>query len=117
MRKPERITVGSRNVFADLGVANPEQALIKSRLAAEISDLIAAMGLMDDQARVAELLGIDQPKVSKLLRGRLRDFSEQRLMRFLTLLGSTVEIVVHPPSKIRSEKVKRGRLQVVRAGT
>jgi predicted XRE-type DNA-binding protein len=115
MKEPERITVGSGNVFADLGVANPEQALLKSQLAAELSGILAAMGLLNDQARVADILGIDQPKVSKLLRGRLKDFSEQRLMKFLTLLGSTVEIVVHPPKQPRSRKIRRGRVQVVHA--
>lgn len=113
MKKPERITIGTGNVFTDLGVANPEQALVKSRLAAEIAEIIDAMGLLNDQAKVADILGIDQPKVSKLLRGRLKDFSEQRLMKFLTLLGSTIEIVVHPPKKPRSEKIKRGKLEVV----
>lgn len=117
MKRPERITVGSGNVFTDLGVANPEQALLKSRLAAEISEIIVAMGLLNDQAKVAHILGTDQPKVSKLLRGRLKDFSEQRLMKFLTRLGSTVEIVVHPPRKIRRDKIKPGKLEVVRART
>lgn len=115
MKSSERITAGSGNVFADLGVANPEQALLKSRLAAEITEIIAAMGLLNEQGKIADILGIDQPKVSKLLRGRLKDFSEQRLLKFLTLLGSTVEIVVHRPKKQRSDKIKRGELQVVHA--
>lgn len=113
MKKSERVTVGSGNVFADLGAANPEQALLKSRLAAEIADILRSMGVLTDQAKVGEILGIDQPKVSKLLRGRLNDFSEQRLLRFLTLLGSTIEIVVHPPKKPWSEKIKRGTVHVV----
>ncbi|MDQ3264984.1 MAG: helix-turn-helix domain-containing protein [Myxococcota bacterium] len=58
---------------------------------------------------------IDQPKVSKLLRGRLKDFSEHRLMRFLTLLGSTVEIVVHSPKRMKADKIQRGIVHVVHA--
>ncbi len=86
--------VSSGNVFADLGVPNPEEALAKAELANKISVLIQDRKLT--QAKAAKLLGIDQPKVSMLLRGRLTGFSIERLMRFLLLLGQDIKISVHP---------------------
>jgi predicted XRE-type DNA-binding protein len=86
--------VSSGNVFADLGVPNPEEALAKAELANKISVLIRERKLT--QARAARLLGIDQPKVSMLLRGRLTGFSIERLMRFLILLGQDIRISVQP---------------------
>lgn len=98
MSKPE-ITIGSGNVFADLGVKDPENAKIKAGLVVQITEILRERELLDRQAKVAEILGIDQPKVSKLLRGRLSEFSETRLMNFLTRLGSDIEIVVHREPK------------------
>ena len=86
--------VGSENVFADVGVANPEEALLKAQLAHQINRKVEQRGL--SHADAAALLGISQPKVSNLNVGRLRGFSVERLMRFLTLLGNGVEIVVRP---------------------
>ena len=86
--------VGSGNVFEDLGHPRPAEALAKAELARKIAALIAERGLT--QASAAELLKIDQPKVSALVRGRLAGFSLDRLVRFLVLLGSDVEIVVKP---------------------
>ena len=88
----ERIKKSSGNVFADLGVRNPEEALVKAQLAQAISLTIDARGLTQTQA--AELLGVDQPNVSRLVRGQLAGFSIDRLFRFLNLLGSDIEIVV-----------------------
>jgi predicted XRE-type DNA-binding protein len=84
--------VGSGNVFADLGLPNPEEALAKAELANKISVLVRERRLT--QKKAAELLGIDQPKVSMLLRGCLTGFSIERLMRFLMLLGQDVKITV-----------------------
>lgn len=84
--------VSSGNVFADLGLPNPEEALAKAELANKISVLIQERKLT--QAKAAKLLGIDQPKVSMLLRGRLTGFSLERLMRFLLLLGQDIKITV-----------------------
>jgi predicted XRE-type DNA-binding protein len=100
------VTRGSGNVFADLGLSNPEERLAKAELALAISRAIKERGLTQRQA--AALMGIDQPKVSHVLRGRLADFSTERLMSFLTGLGRDIEIVVRPAPKSR----KRGRLHV-----
>jgi predicted XRE-type DNA-binding protein len=95
-------TVSSGNVFADLGVPNPEEALAKAELARKISTLIAKRRLT--QAQAARLLGVDQPKVSALIRGRLTGFSLERLMRFLLLLGQDIKITVQasPPTRSRA---------------
>jgi predicted XRE-type DNA-binding protein len=92
--------VSSGNVFADLGVPNPEEALAKAELANKIFVLIKERKLT--QKKAAELLGIVQPKVSMLLRGRLTGFSIERLMRFLLLLGQDIKISVHPNPQGRS---------------
>ena len=84
--------VGSGNVFADLGFPNAEEMLAKAELAQKINAIITRRRLT--QAEAAKLLGVDQPKVSALKRGRLSGFSLERLVRFLILLGRDVEIVV-----------------------
>jgi len=104
--KAIRVTQGSGNVFADLGLPNPEERLAKADLALAISRAIKERGLTQREA--ATLMGIDQPKVSHVLRGRLADFSTERLISFLTGLGRDIEIVVRPAPKSR----KRGRLHV-----
>jgi predicted XRE-type DNA-binding protein len=93
------IIESSGNVFADLEVAEPEEAMVKAELADAISTLIAARHLTQIQA--AELLDIDQPKVSALMRGRLGGFSVDRLLRFLLALDRDVEIVVTPKKQAR----------------
>jgi predicted XRE-type DNA-binding protein len=92
---------GSGNVFADIGVPNPEEALLKAKLAHQINRIVEQRGL--SQASVATILGIAQPKVSNLNVGRLRGFSVERLMRFLTLLGNDVEIVERPVAQEHGE--------------
>jgi predicted XRE-type DNA-binding protein len=81
------------NVFADLDLPNPEERLAKAKLASAIQDVIEHRGLT--QAQAAEIMGIDQPKVSKIIRGRLSDFSTERLLHFLIHLGLDVEILIH----------------------
>jgi predicted XRE-type DNA-binding protein len=93
--------VSSGNVFADLGISNPEEALAKAELANRIAVLIRERGLT--QAKAAKLLGIDQPKVSSLLRGYLAGFSLERLMRFLLLLGQDIRITVEATPRNRSQ--------------
>src|SRR5437870_8242312 len=83
--EPIRVEAGSGNVFADLGLADADIALAKARLVQRIRDLIAARNLT--QAKAAALLGLDQPKVSALIRGRLDGYSIERLFRFLNALG------------------------------
>lgn len=103
------VTRGSGNVYADLGFENPEEELAKAQLAMMIDDAIRGRRLT--QLAAAKLMGIDQPKVSHILRGHLGGFSTQRLIDFLTALGRDVEIVVKMPPRSR----KKGRLRVAAA--
>ncbi len=95
-----RVQPSSGNVFADLNLPNPEERLIKAQLARRISEIINQKGLT--QIEAAELLNIDQPKVSALIRGKLNGFSTTRLFRFLNALGNDIEIVVKPKPEDRS---------------
>jgi predicted XRE-type DNA-binding protein len=96
--KKIRVEFGSKNVFADLGLPNPQERLAKSMLAHSIASLIGSLGLTQTQA--AKRLGIDQPKISALLNGRLRGFSTDRLMGFLNALGRDVIITIQPAGKL-----------------
>ena len=79
------IEVGSTNVYADMGYPNPEEMQRKSSLARAISQGIKAKGLTQQQA--AELLGIEQAKLSKITRGQFRDVSEATMLEFVSKLG------------------------------
>jgi predicted XRE-type DNA-binding protein len=94
-------TLGSGNVFADLGYPHPEEAAAKAELALKITKIIERRRLT--QAEAATILVVDQPKVSGLTRGWLSGFSLDRLVRFLVLLGSDVQIVVKPQSRHRRQ--------------
>lgn len=105
----DKVIRSSGNVFADLGLPQPEERLAKAALAQALGRLIRARGLT--QKAAAAQLEIDQPKVSHLLRGQLAGFSTDRLIGFLTALGRDVEIVVKVPPRSR----RRGRMRVVAA--
>jgi predicted XRE-type DNA-binding protein len=100
-------TVSSGNVFADLGLPDADELLVKAELVLQISRILEDRDLTQMQA--ADVLSIDQPKVSALLGGHLRGFSVERLTRFLNALGQDVEIVVRP--KPRAER--HGRTRVI----
>jgi|SRR5712692_1640798 len=101
------VTPGSGNVFADLGYENADEMLLKAQLVYKISTCIAGRHL--SQVETAKILGVDQPKVSELIDGRLSEFSVERLLRFLTALGEDVEIVV----KEKPQEREHGRITVV----
>lgn len=96
----------SGNVFADLGLADPEERLAKADLAITISREIESRGLT--QAEAADLLGVAQPDISNLMRGRLAGYSIERLTRLLNALGQDVEIRVRPADR----GDERGHLRV-----
>jgi predicted XRE-type DNA-binding protein len=89
-----RAELGSGNVFSDLGLPNPELALAKAELVQRIRGLMLDRKLT--QIKAAKLLGLDQPKVSALVRGRVEGYSIDRLFRFLNRLGQQIEITVRP---------------------
>ena len=106
MTRNASIHDSSGNVFADLGVENPEEYLAKSELAARILKIIQSRRLT--QSAAGKILGITQPKVSALLRGSLDGFSTDRLFRFLNRLGCDVQINILPP-----RPRARGRTEVL----
>ena len=107
MTERVKVTMGSGNVFADLGLPNPEERLAKAQLALEISRLIERRSLT--QRAAGTLMGIDQPKVSHILNGHLADYSTERLISFIRALGQDVDIVIRRPTRRRGP----GRLRVV----
>ncbi len=105
--RAERIVPSSGNVFADLGLPDAAELDTKVRLAAAINQSLAARKLT--QASAASLLGVNQPKVSALKNFRIDGFSVERLMTFLTALGSDIEIRIKAPRGVTS---KPGRIVV-----
>ena len=108
MKEDVSVTRSGGNVFADLGLPDSDQLLAKADLAIEVARILEERALT--QAEAAEIMGIDQPKVSALVCGRLDGFSLERLYRFLNALGRDVEIIVRPTPKGR----KTPRLTVTR---
>lgn len=97
---PETVETSTDNIFADLGLPNPEEHLAKAKLTVQIIDIIRRRHLTQTEA--AEILGIDQPKVSALMRGQLKNFSLDRLCRFLNHLDKDVDIVVKDKPRSRT---------------
>ena len=104
------VTESSGNVFADMGLPEAEEELTKAQLASHVRQAIKRRRLT--QVAAAALMGVDQPKVSALLNGRLANFSSERLMRLLTALGQDVDITVSAKPRNRA----RGRIRVLGEG-
>jgi phage-related protein/predicted XRE-type DNA-binding protein len=106
---------GSENVFADIGVRDPEESLLRAKLARQIADLIKKRGLSQNQ--IGAILGVDQSKVSKIVRGRISGFTSDRLFRFLNALGCDVRIEVGAAKTTKlaaaGARAARGRIVVV----
>ncbi len=90
----KQFEIGSRNVFKDLGLPNAEEHLVKAQLVYKIDMILKQRRLK--QIEAAALFGVRQPDVSKMLRGDFRQFSVERLLRFLVALNQDVQIVVKP---------------------
>jgi predicted XRE-type DNA-binding protein len=101
------VTAGSGNVFADIGLPEPEEELIKAQLASHIRQVMKRRRLT--QVAAASLMGVDQPKVSALCNGRLANFSSDRLMRLLAALGEDIDITV----RTASNRAEKGRVRVI----
>jgi predicted XRE-type DNA-binding protein len=95
-----RVEEGSGNVYRDLGYTDNEGMLVKAQLAAKIAVIIQRRALT--QAQAADVLGLKQPKISALLKGRFRGISEHRLLECLTRFGRDVHIVIKPAARRRS---------------
>ena len=85
---------GSGNVFKDLGLPNPEEHFVKAQLVYKIDTIMKQRGMK--QVEAAALFSVRQPDISKMLRGDFRQFSVERLLRFLVALDQDVDIVVKP---------------------
>lgn len=107
MTKPIDYETSSGNVFADIGLPDAADHMVKAKLVLKIDALMQVRGLKQSEA--ASLFGVKQPDVSKMLHGDFRQFSVERLMRFLVALGQDVEIVVKPRAASRGP----AELQVV----
>lgn len=93
-KRRAKVHVGSGNVFADLGLPDAEDVLLKSTIVIELRRLISARKLT--QTAAAKLIGISQADLSRVLRGQFRGYSEAKLMRMLTAFGQDVEITTRP---------------------
>lgn len=98
-----KIERGSGNVFADLGRPDADAHQLKADLVTRIDEIIRRRRLTQTQA--AELLGLSQPDVSRLLRGNFREYSIERLLRLLMALGRDVDIVIRKPKSRRQGKL------------
>lgn len=97
------------NIFADLGLEDAEELHAKAGLVFRIAQILKKRKLT--QAKAAAMLGIDQPKVSNLLRGQLEGFSTDRLFRFLVALDCDIEIIIKP----KARSAKSGEVKVLAA--
>jgi predicted XRE-type DNA-binding protein len=92
MTPKSKVKESSGNVFADLGIPNPEDAIAKAEVVRQIHRTIKKKRLT--QIKAAKILGISQPKISLLLRGHFENFSLERLFRFLNKLGQDIRISI-----------------------
>jgi len=83
---------GTGNVFADLGFPDAETHLLKAELMSRVQDILEERQLTQTEA--AKITGVSQPDLSRMLKGRFRDVSVERIMRMLTKLGCEVDIIV-----------------------
>ena len=103
--KETKIERSSGNIFRDLGHPEADAHLLKAELVSRIEEIIRQRGLK--QVEAAKLLGLSQPDVSRLLRGDFREYSMERLLRLLMVLGRDVEIIIR-----RTSRKRAGRLSV-----
>lgn len=92
---------GSGNVFLDLGYVNAVEHQLKAQIVEVISRLMREKNLT--QAELAQMIGLDQPKVSKLLRGQTRDFSMERLLGIVNRLGRDVKVYIDSEERPATE--------------
>jgi predicted XRE-type DNA-binding protein len=110
MNDPE-MSVSSGNVYEDLDMGNAAEMLVKAQLASTIQDILDSRGLTQTQA--AELMGLPQPKLSRLLNGQFRGISEFKMMDCIARLGRDVRIVI---GNGQPDVAATGRVAVVHGG-
>jgi predicted XRE-type DNA-binding protein len=92
------------NVYADLGFPDAEEMLVKAQLVVKIAQILRERGWSQQQA--AKVLGLTQPKLSKMLRGQFRGISEMKMMDCLVRLGRAVKIVVGPEGQTTDDRIE-----------
>lgn len=97
MAKTTKYSRNRGNIFSDLGLPDADAHMLKARVVIFIKALIEQRRL--SQSEAAKLMGLAQPDVSKLLRGKFEGFSLERLLEFVRALGSDVEIKVKSPAR------------------
>jgi predicted XRE-type DNA-binding protein len=100
MNNPEKST----NVYEQVGFPDAEEMLVKAQLVSQIGEILRERGWSQQQA--AKMLGLTQPKLSKMLRGQFRGISEMKMMDCLLRLGRTVKIVVGPETEAADERIE-----------
>ena len=94
----------SLNVYEQLGFPDAEEMLVKAQLVSQIAEILRERGWSQQQA--AQVLGLTQPKLSKMLRGQFRGISEMKMMDCLIKLGRAVKIVVGPETETGDERIE-----------
>ena len=92
------------NVYAQLGFPDADEMLVKAQLVSQIGEILRQRGWSQQQA--AKVLGLSQPKLSKMLRGQFRGISEMKMMDCLLKLGRAVKIVVGPETSTSDERIE-----------
>src|SRR5690606_34145119 len=110
--KQRKIDISTDNIFADLGLEDAEEMIVRSDLLSEVINIIRKSNLT--QKEIANILGISAPKVSALINGKISHFSNNTLMQYLAQLGCNVEIQVIPRRSSLSVSTKRGSVSVRR---
>lgn len=100
MRKAKK----EMNVYAPLRFPDAAEMLVKAQLVTKIAEILRQRGWSQQQA--AKVLGLTQPKLSKMLRGQFRGISEMKMMDCLVPLGRPVKIVVGPQSKASHDRIE-----------
>jgi len=100
MNHPEK----SMNIYEQLGFPDAEAMLVKAQLVTQIAEILRERGWSQQQA--AKVLGLTQPKLSKMLRGQFRGISEMKMMDCLLRLGRNVKIVVGPETKAAEDRIE-----------
>src|SRR5208283_2203784 len=94
----------ARSVYAELGFPDADEMLVKAQLVVKIAEILRQRGWSQQQA--AKVLGLTQPKLSKMLRGQFRGISEIKMMDCLVRLGREVKIVVGPEREAASDRIE-----------
>ena len=94
----------AKSVYRELGFPDADEMLVKAQLVMKIAQILRERGWSQQQA--AQVLGLTQPKLSKMLRGQFRGISEMKMMDCLVRLGREVRIVVGPEKKAGSERIQ-----------